>query len=61
MNRDSTETLTEAIGAIEKGRSGSEMRGHKVQYFSEKSVFAEKIQELEMVLQELQQGLQLRV
>lgn len=41
------ETLTEAISVFEKGRADSEMRGHRVQYFSEKSAFAEKIQELD--------------
>lgn len=34
--------LTEATGAPEKGRAGSEMKGGKVQYFSEKSAFAGK-------------------
>lgn len=43
--RDSTETQTEATGALKNGRSGSEMRGDKVQYFSERVAFA--AQELE--------------
>lgn len=44
-SRDSTETQTEATGALKNGRSGSEMRGVKVQYFSERFAFA--AQELE--------------